>query len=157
MNAGVKQSQKVVADDPFHRVLVAETQPHPKAVELRTAKKSFSFRLEVGIKFADEIDALHIVRGDGLMFPVGGEQVDRFHAPKSRLVDVSTKGGAIEQYDHNALVRRGLPAGNAGRSLCFCRHDGSLPFSLMRIMKRELCCAGVAFEETLTYWNLVVD
>jgi len=103
LDAGVEQIEKIVCDDPFQHVLVAEAQAHPKAVELRTAEKRFAVGLEVLRKFADEVDGFHFFHVDGAVLAVGSQQIDRLRAAEARAIQIAAHGTAVEQKDDDLL------------------------------------------------------
>ena len=76
LDACIEHVEEVVGDDAFHYVVVAEAEADPEAVELGAAEESFALGFEIVGKFADEVDGLHVVEGEGAVLAVQGEQID---------------------------------------------------------------------------------
>src|SRR4029077_2275017 len=77
LHASVEQIEQVVRDDTLHHVIIAESQPHPEAVQFRPAEKHLPLRREWLQEFPDEVNGLHVGQRRGLMLALWGQKVDR--------------------------------------------------------------------------------
>ncbi len=78
MHTTVKQGKQIVRYDTFYRVVIAELEAHPQALDLGPGKKNFSFGLELVGEFPDEVNAANVGEGNIAALALRGQEADRF-------------------------------------------------------------------------------
>jgi len=104
LQAVVVNGEKVVGDDAFEAVAIAEAQADPQAVEFGTTEKSFAFEGDVVVQIADEIDGANLDQGDFLVGAFGSEQVEVFGLGEADRVEIAAEKLFLEKLNNNLFV-----------------------------------------------------
>src|SRR5579863_3486923 len=109
LNAGIEQSEQIVADRAFEGFVIAKLQPHPQAIEFRPAEERFTFGLVIVCEIAHEIDGANLFQRDFAMLAVGCEHVERV-VGKPQRIHIALQRGAVGESDDHLFVRGGCGA-----------------------------------------------
>lgn len=110
LHTGVQQVEEVVGDNSLHRIVIAESQPHPQAVELGPAKESLPLWFERVFELPHEVDGLYLPELNRPVLTVERQQVDGFRATQRGRVEIAVNSRSVQQEYDDFLVRRSWSA-----------------------------------------------
>ena len=107
LQATVLEGEKIVGDDTFEAVAIAEAEAHPKAVELGAAEEGFALHIDILLEVTDEIDGTDFAEWNLLVLARRGEEVQGFGAGQLRGIEVTSQKLLLEKLDDDLFVGRG--------------------------------------------------
>ena len=107
LQAAVLEGEKIVGNDAFEAVAIAEAQAHPQAIEFGAAEEGFALHIDILLEVANEIDGADFDEENFFVLAGGREEVQGFSAGQLRGVKVASQKLLFKKLDDDLFVGRG--------------------------------------------------
>ena len=104
MHAAIQKGKQIIGDDALNGVFVAELQPDPQSIQLRSGEKGFALGLEIISELAHEINTPNFFHCKIPLLPLGREQFKCLRIAELARVQVAAQDVAIEESHDDFLV-----------------------------------------------------